>query len=232
MAVDFFNPFSGIREAKHTPHARALRTSLRQKVKDTYFIFAGNENHVGIYDYVSLFIPRLFENVLPWRGAVFFYALRAIVSGAATALFFPIVLIVHSVAALIAANYKKRAMELRGYEIDSRHENGQMHNLSCAEFLAKNQLDVEDIQVTVEALDPQLKPTLIHTSHQLKFWRHAPGKKKEEGTGFVIPLQQAQKVGLFSFFQLNIGAVVSNIEKCNEVKETAINNELLSQYTG
>ncbi|WP_146740019.1 hypothetical protein [Legionella quinlivanii] len=233
MAVDFFNPFSGIQEAKRTPHARTLRTSLSQKIKDTYFIFAGNENHVGIYDYASLFIPRLLENVLPWRWAFAFYILRAIVSGAATTLVLPIVLIVHAVSESIAWNYKKQAMELKGYEIGGDLENGKLQRLSCAEFLERNNLDIEDIQVTVEKLDPHLQKTFIHTSHQLRFWRHPQQeKKKEEITDFVIPLRQGKDAGLYSFFQLNVGRVVSTIEHCNQVQETDINNELLKRYTG
>lgn len=67
----FFNPFKNrlrkIVETGSFPHARTLRTDFFQKVKDTFFIFAGSlvpfgdKEVAGLFDYATLFIPRTFE---------------------------------------------------------------------------------------------------------------------------------------------------------------------------
>lgn len=56
-----FNPFAGLIETSAYPHARAHRTSLKQKCRDTFKIFFGyfysndlKNSHVGIFDYLPL----------------------------------------------------------------------------------------------------------------------------------------------------------------------------------
>ncbi len=63
-----FNPFAGLIETRAYPHARAYRTTLRQKLLDTFLIFFGYFNskdkknsHAGVFDYIPLLglIPLL-----------------------------------------------------------------------------------------------------------------------------------------------------------------------------
>ncbi|MBA3661930.1 MAG: hypothetical protein H0W64_09390 [Gammaproteobacteria bacterium] len=56
------NPFNEIIETPVAINARALRTSLAQKMQDTFYLFSGTffsrkRNHFGLYDYLTLFIP-------------------------------------------------------------------------------------------------------------------------------------------------------------------------------
>ena len=60
---DLLNPFYGIIETDTYPHARTLRTGLWQKIKDTFFVFAGDFDlesktfkklHPGLLDYLFI----------------------------------------------------------------------------------------------------------------------------------------------------------------------------------
>lgn len=62
MAFYSLNPLAEIFETKRSTNARTLRTGLSQKFSDTFYVFAGSffdkkRNHVGVFDYLTLFIP-------------------------------------------------------------------------------------------------------------------------------------------------------------------------------
>ncbi len=53
------NPFSFVFESKRFPNARTLRTTLRIKIADAYYVFAGTKKSFGIVDYLGMFFPAL-----------------------------------------------------------------------------------------------------------------------------------------------------------------------------
>lgn len=74
--LDAFNAFFGIFETKVSPHARTLRTTLAEKLRDAFFVVAGDINffghffgphssdlkkHIGLFDYLTFCIPWLLE---------------------------------------------------------------------------------------------------------------------------------------------------------------------------
>lgn len=85
MSIKVFNPFRPIIETDASPHARTLRTSFKQKLKDAFFTIAGSKNivaefttienaphykpHIGFFDFVTLFIPLIIEalTIILWR---------------------------------------------------------------------------------------------------------------------------------------------------------------------
>lgn len=63
MAYNPHFPLTEIIETQTYPHARTLRTSFYQKLWDCYNAIAGKppflqrKPHVGIFDYLTLYIP-------------------------------------------------------------------------------------------------------------------------------------------------------------------------------
>jgi hypothetical protein len=61
--MSHLNPLDTVLETVSFPESRTWRTNFFQKVKDTYYTYAGNvhvtsgKNHVGIFDYLTLMIP-------------------------------------------------------------------------------------------------------------------------------------------------------------------------------
>lgn len=77
MALEFLNPLDRVIETKVSPHARCLRTSFTEKLKDAFLIFAGDwrnlvdhlnhpdsklflPKHIGLLDLLTLGIPAAF----------------------------------------------------------------------------------------------------------------------------------------------------------------------------
>lgn len=67
------NPFSFIFESTRVPHARTLRTTFFQKFKDSFNVVGGigltslinyEKKSLGLYDYATLFIPFVLQNLL------------------------------------------------------------------------------------------------------------------------------------------------------------------------
>lgn len=67
-----WNPFEFIIETKAFPHSRTLRSSLSQKILDTFTVYYGRDEYVpykfihrpGIYDYLTLGIPYVIASIL------------------------------------------------------------------------------------------------------------------------------------------------------------------------
>lgn len=105
--MSFYNAFRNVIETKKYPHARAVRTSFRQKVADAFFTFAGSFfdrdhiNHVGLFDYATLGIAY-------GLGELFFKATSiqnsiacAIASGILLLLNLPFVIARYAIAAVL-----------------------------------------------------------------------------------------------------------------------------------
>lgn len=72
MGGSRLSPFSWLFETKTFPHARTLRSSLLQKLQDSFWVSTGKlrVDHssftVGLFDYATGFVPYLFFQALHW----------------------------------------------------------------------------------------------------------------------------------------------------------------------
>jgi hypothetical protein len=140
--ISLINPFRGITETSTSPHARTLRTGLWQKIKDTFFVFAGDFDisnrhqgiHVGLFDYPLLgiffvlqgfliaFIRNEIEVKNPiLRGILGFFLVvlniplmtaRYATAAVITLISLPIVTIVHLTSLILASTQKERILRL------------------------------------------------------------------------------------------------------------------------
>lgn len=242
MAHNPANPFTGIIEAKHVPHAKTLRTSLRQKFKDTFEVFAGNnfiagviankQPHIGLYDYATLFIPMLLQIILPF-SSYFFRPLRFVVSAVAMLISAPIVMLVHLFASGISSKTKQEALGVEVKKFDER----QSSYLTLNDVLIENDLDVEDLSFSIQQIpSPAPEKSLSqdeseHSSqsrrgYQLTFWKRASAVTADGSINhsftslpYAIEMTANQKTGISALFKLNVGEIVSNIENSPSYSE-------------
>lgn len=153
------NPFRNIKESKASPHAQVLRTTLLQKLSIAKTVIFGEKNrtdvangrgwvnkHVGVSDWLTLFIPFLMTALLGkivhqaknnkayWFLAfplmlVFspFFILRQAVGAITAVISAPLTIIVHIFSSLAAYNYKKTLENLSNV-------NGKLNSLSEIQY--------------------------------------------------------------------------------------------------
>jgi|GEM_PF-3889617 len=196
MAHTSLFPLAEIAETKTFPHARTLRTSFFQKLKDTYNALAGKlplplvnqQPHVGIFDYLTLFIPAGLFFLLIWcledeKSNFFakvllipailinipFLVARVALSAVATIIFSPIIAIVHGISQLVAGQSHTKALGLIG-----QLKNGDKQSLG--NYLVQNNMDIEELFITIKKSPKETKSAGIGeeaclSSYQLRFWK-------------------------------------------------------------
>ncbi len=137
-----YNPFSNIIETRTFPHARTLRTNLFQKILDAFFIFAGTDypfhhsrgnnrtEHLGLFDYTTLFIPHLLYRLTMLIGDRFekktaivifcisliillpLFIVRCVVSAILTLISLAVILAVHAAFYTDGENLKEKVLQL------------------------------------------------------------------------------------------------------------------------
>jgi hypothetical protein len=111
-----WNPFLRLIESRNYPYARLIRSSLRERIWDTYYIFFGSVFHddLGVLDYLffpipilektiflinnlpaqylKFFTPLLILLIIPWAALCM---IKASTAGILTVLITPLVLLTH-----------------------------------------------------------------------------------------------------------------------------------------
>jgi len=172
-----FTAFTELAESKKQPHTRTLRTSLGQKLLDTFVAVSGRffsePYHPGLFDYATAGIAYIlgllllgsFELRKPILtigaviGAVILnapfivarYAVATLVTIAAS----PIILLVHLISSGIAKKYKNAAMNLTGDIFQSEVQSdcslkGINIPRSLRDYLTETQLNIDDLAITLE----------------------------------------------------------------------------------
>ncbi|ASQ44891.1 hypothetical protein [Legionella clemsonensis] len=226
---NFFNPFSGIIETRNTPHARTLRTSLKTKFSDAFYAFhgtlnnVGKPNHVGLFDYATLFIPTAAFLLLQWclnnkeynRIAwllfipsaainIPIYGARLAFSALATLISAPVTLAVQGIVHLFNRDVREKALTIQlttplGYPRTLR------------EFLKQKALDLESLEAKIESVDAErtqlhivfAKKTEDKKTHRITYWPIE---------GYGIKSEPHQKKAVAAFFKLNIGRIETRLE--------------------
>jgi hypothetical protein len=198
MAHDPHFPLAEIIETQTYPHARTLRTSFLQKLWDTYNAIAGKppilarKPHVGIFDYLTLYIPAGLLFLMGWclenAGRNFLATVlvipvvliniplliaRVAFSAVATLLFSPITAIVHGISRLSAGQSHTEALSLVG-----QLKNGGEQSLG--DYLTQHHMDIEKLNITIKKSSSKEESTSLEkengsSSYQLMFWRKATG---------------------------------------------------------
>jgi hypothetical protein len=190
-------PLAEIVETQTYPHARTLRTSFVQKLQDTFYAIAGKlpilarKPHVGIFDYLTLYIPTGLLFLMEWclekaRGNFLATVLltpvvlinislliaRVAFSVVATILFSPITAIVHGISRLVAGQSHAEALSLVGQLKDGGEQ-------ILSDYLTQHHMDIEELNVTIKKSPQQIESTSTEkeagSSYQLMFWRKATG---------------------------------------------------------
>lgn len=197
MAISF-NPFFGLTETKAYPHARALRTTLWQKIKDTFHIYFGYfyandkpNNHAGIFDYLLLgaipLLDRAYENCVKQYGRESKGA--GFISGTITVLYLLLLIPRLVFAALLTGaslipilfthlvtwfNAKALKKDINDYKLTLiGQEDSLIEGESIEEHLEKKNTSLEDI------CEVKVTPTTHPTIHTLQFFAPTPRTKEE-----------------------------------------------------
>jgi len=185
--LHLLNPFADLNETTNYRHARTLRTSLAQKIGDAFAVLSGtlfgNKPHVGLFDYLSLFIPtaltwaqrRLFieakwgkedqSNGLMLALAVVSvfnlshqiprYALSAIT----TLISLPVILAVQGFVRLVdrffSDNKMADALLLEVHYIPANdEEEAHSNQWTLQTFMNEKRIQLEDLEIKIEEIDP------------------------------------------------------------------------------
>ena len=170
--VDFFIPLP--KELREHPAVRTQPTTLRTKLNDTFFAFAGKlaifivekekSNHVflaqnprmGIFDYLTLGIPRLASllgrgaealegyTILFWVSFVLFVVsnitllpLRYSVAVTATIVVSPLVLVIHLFSSLVGSKQYNESLAIK-------NDRGQ----TIKKYLEQNDMSTDELRLT------------------------------------------------------------------------------------
>ncbi len=173
------------RELREHPAARTQRTSLLKKFQDTFSVFWGKvkegsaytPTRWGIFDYLTLGIPRLLMNIL--KGAVKFLlsfnnpaleivsyvpyglahivglvslAVRYLTAAVATVLFSPVVLITHLISRLVGSENNDKALKLKGAYIQTnvvgRNRQDIRREISLGDYLTQYNISEDELRLT------------------------------------------------------------------------------------
>ncbi|KTC97214.1 hypothetical protein Lgee_1875 [Legionella geestiana] len=246
MAYSFLSPLREIIETQTYPHARTLRTTFLQKLRDTSHVLLGKPSilspkpHVGIFDYLTLYIPfvlyKFFElslenarkNSLFWVLAAPLFLIgfpfdiaRLLFVFAVTLMFSPIIAIVHGISRLAAGQSHTDALSLQG-----QLQNGKGERLG--QFLNQHYVDLEELNITITPSYEEEKPASQNeengsSSYQLTFCK----KGADDPLPFTVVLRQengvySQAKNIHALFRLNAGNVVGNIEEASIADKQAI----------
>lgn len=252
MALNHFFPFTELIETPRFPHARTLRTSFLQKLMDTYHVMAGEANlaapkpHVGVFDYLTLFVPAGFLGLYLWclnnRGERFLanallipvflintplLVARSLFGGVTTVLFSPVIAIVHGLSRLAASQSHADALNLQGQQENDRTI------MSLGNYLAQNNMGIEELNV-IEPDKGRLLFTKKAPRSLVDLARAAMNGSNENTPSFSVEMRVGkdnkklkQQDNFLGLFKLNIGNVVSNRENPNNNEDDSDTEEHL-----
>lgn len=239
-----FNPFIELFETSTFPHARTLRTSLRQKFIDAFSVISGftlTRKHQGLLDYATLFIPRAFSELTKalgninagngWSNLIYFpliimlfvdkaiiTPLRALTAGLLVLLASPVIILAHLVSRFVDKVNLDNALVLKG-KLEGRH--CEITPIPLEKYLENYQLSIEDLTAKVEYNNNfcsiRLESTDVDNVHNFV-----------EIPKFALEIKDSKShniqtcLGIHSFFSHNIGNVVSTIEQLANDKLTAV----------
>lgn len=235
MKYNLYFPFAEIIETKTYPYARTLRTSLLHKIRDTYNVLVGESPilarnpHVGIIDYLTLFIPTSLLFLMGWCNARRNFIATSLVvplvliniplligriafGVVATLLFSPITAIVHGISRPAAAQNYTKALNLVG-----QLKHGCEQRLG--DYLTEHHIDIEELDIKLSRVEKKEK--IGSGTYQLMFWRKPrEGEDFDDFTApFSVEIRQEngtnvkQAANIHALFKLNVGDVVRHIEE-------------------
>lgn len=255
MAFKSFNPFYRIIETTKFPHARTLRTSLWQKLWDTFGVFAGNEDHPGLLHYLTFFIiiPIDFLVALAWESMdsdedmigmllilavplqLVYYTAAALL----TLVVSPMVGVIHLVGRVgryFSEDYnsEQALQEIHGTtdfseknKFTSGFEQKKNIDMSLQESLSRHHLTTDDIEVTC-----------VTKKRAGDYYSFTFSKKEEVEHGsndykFKTKMPSDDDAAtnrkyLATFFRLNIAGVT---EYCEELDQNQ-NMDIVDTFTG
>ncbi len=178
------NVFAFLREHRNAPNARTLRSDYWGKLEDAFKAFNGNVsytadnsdltlNTVGIFDFLTLFIPFAITRLLHWclthyrtnstalallipasilQVASIF--LRIATTCVFTLACMPLIYLVHwGVEHFTAAPVKEEAYSIKGHDCST--ENGGGQTLYCLDtFLKRHHRHIDDLSVVMKTTNP------------------------------------------------------------------------------
>jgi hypothetical protein len=213
------NPFFILNESVRFPHARILRTTLWQKLCDTFFIFAGSftkPEHVGIFDYLTLMIPYGFTQLAIWLFSSnnFFVRLSSVpfvlvsivlaVVRYTTAISFTlfvsiIVGAIHAGSTIEGDRIKNKVLSMQ------LRDNYHTHSSTLGQYLNEKEVSIEDIHIHAKGSYKNLI---------LAFNKRKNAKGKEVNAMVTLNLEKAKdKKTLDRLLALNIGRISRRLEK-------------------
>lgn len=253
MSKNPINPFNELFESNKYPHARTLRTSFIQKFWDTFNALTGNapffnrNPHLGIFDYLTIGISASLYLLMVWSWDkvgknvlanlliipvtlinIPITITRFAFGIVGTIVLSPLTALIHGISKCFAGNSLEEALSLTG------SESGSLKN-----YLEKAHIDVEALNVIVKKRD------CSPNSYQLMFWNKYVGASSglvcdgclyggcdENHAPFSIDITEKnttdiQSNNLHSFFALNVGNVVTNIE-CSDTLSDVDKSSLLN----
>lgn len=232
----FLNPFHNIysNESNKHIHAHTLRTTLKEKIKDSFFVFAGTvktidhdePRYLGLFDYITLGIPFMvdywvekisnmesytllinpIDHLILVALCLVFNLIRYSLAAIFTLIALPIVLIIHAVSAIISNPLKERADTLPISSSIGRYL-GDTRSLS--ELLVEKSLTYEELEIFYCS-------GLSSSGQKLQEPRLGFRTKKgaiDNGFSFFAPIDKEfinkNKASIEAILELNIGGLAS-----------------------
>lgn len=274
------HPLKGIIESTRFPHARTLRTSFVQKIKDAFFVFAGTilggtstktssfngevstetyyQNHAGLLDYATLFIPRLINYLfaLAWwetnnaflnfLGALLFIIngplllARYLIAGALTIISLPIILAVEFVSYFIMGG-KELEEKILHLTVEKLEEGicGVDSTTSLKMLLSEYpRLTLEDILIQIKVISEEEVEIVIHrpAASEPRYERSSTDPIPIGSFSLIFQkdiLNNCKKEGLKAIFELGLKSTNSmrtSITDQLEKENTELFNKLLSFF--
>lgn len=200
VIMSIFNPFAELFETERYIHARTLRTTFAQKMKDTFFSFFGSFNilerddknksgkyHIGILDvftlgisyFITLVPTALVSEIKSTPLQVIFGLIagalmlsRAIIAGILTLISFPFIGIAQAISSTKASELKNK---INTYTVSEQDKAGNTIKTSFSALLKNKDLSIETIEQVeqVMVLPGQYQPL---GNVKLKFFGSEPQK--------------------------------------------------------
>ncbi|MFC3909732.1 hypothetical protein ACFORL_11690 [Legionella dresdenensis] len=161
-----FNSFKNIPEPTDYPHARTLRTGFWTKIKDAFSVIKGGWEsseagddlqmekqaqpklwRMGIYDYITLFIPFTLESLIPF-SKVLFTPLRYVLSLATVLITLPVT---YGVYAMAHKKAEETMADINKLELES--ELDSQKKMTCQKFRKLHHQDYENMMVNAVKKD-------------------------------------------------------------------------------
>ncbi len=237
------------RELLTYPAARTQRTTFLQKLKDTFYVFAGkrpgwiegrtdNPGRLGIFDYVTFSIPRLFSKALfgaagfidrwnndryiapqilkffPGGLAMVFELARYLVAAAATIAVSPVVLVVHGVSSLVGNKQYNEALKIRG-------NSGQASEETLQDYIDRHYTNADADELRLTKIDAEVMVSGTRTIIlEFSEKKNKPQTDPRPPQPFVVKLTQqenggdhSQKQSLDALMNLNMFKAHSRISE-------------------